>query len=261
MKAQFLVRDGYIVMNAANLCPAPRSRRRRRGCRHARRGRRRLVPEPREVRTALDRDADAAGKYMGAAEDEVAIVRNTSEANNIVVGGVPLKAGDDVLLFDENHPDQQRRVGRPRRALRIHGPAGEGRRRRQPTPARSSTRSGSALLPNTRVLSITDVSSNTGVRLPSAELCALARERGIWAHVDGAQTLGALRRDMHALGCDSTRPARTSGSWGRRRPACCSCGRSAVPSCGREWLAWGGEAPPTTQRAGGAQVRDVRPAE
>jgi selenocysteine lyase/cysteine desulfurase len=61
----------------------------------------------------------------------------------------------------------------------------------------------SALQRNTRVLSITDVSSSTGVRMPSAELCALARGRGIWAHVDGAQTLGALKRDMRAMGCDS----------------------------------------------------------
>ena len=59
------------------------------------------------------------------------------------------------------------------------------------------------MLPNTRVLSITDVSSNTGTRLPSAELCVLARARGIWAHVDGAQTFGALRRDVSAIGCDS----------------------------------------------------------
>jgi selenocysteine lyase/cysteine desulfurase len=60
-----------------------------------------------------------------------------------------------------------------------------------------------AIQPNTRVLSITDVSSSTGLKLPSAELCALARERGIWAHVDGAQTLGALKRDMRAMQCDS----------------------------------------------------------
>ena len=45
-----------------------------------------------DVRTRMAR-------YINAAADEVAIVRNTSEANNIVVGGVPLKVGDDVLLF------------------------------------------------------------------------------------------------------------------------------------------------------------------
>ena len=202
VKAQFIVRDGFIMMNAANLCPAPRS----------------VVDA---VAAAMrDEDADVSfqnrekysrlwtevrtrmAKYMGAAEDEVAIVRNTSEANNIVVGGVPLKAGDDVLLFDENHPTNN--VAWDVRAARY----GFTVRKVKIDPASADTGAiidafRKALLPNTRVLSITDVSSNTGVRLPSAELCALARERGIWAHVDGAQTLGALRRDLHALGCDS----------------------------------------------------------
>ena len=202
VKAQFMVRDGFIMMNAANLCPAPR------------------VVVDAVAATMRDVDTDVSfqnrdkysrlwadvrtrmAKYMGVAEDEVAIVRNTSEANNIVVGGVPLKAGDDVLLFDENHPTNN--VAWDVRAARY----GFTVRKVKIDPASADTGAiidafRKALLPNTRVLSITDVSSNTGVRLPSAELCALARERGIWAHVDGAQTLGALRRDLHALGCDS----------------------------------------------------------
>ena len=202
VKAQFIVRDGFIMMNAANLCPAPRS-----------------VVDAVDAATR-DEDADVSfqnrekytrmwadvrtrmARYITAADDEVAIVRNTSEANNIVVGGVPLKAGDDVLLFDENHPTNNvawdvraARYGFTVRKIKV-----------DPTTAESSAiidAFRSALLPNTRVLAITNVSSNTGVRLPSAELCAIARERGIWAHVDGAQTLGALRRDMRALGCDS----------------------------------------------------------
>ena len=202
VKAQFLVRDGFIMMNAANLCPAPRS----------------VV----DAVTAAMRDEDAdvsfqnrekytrlwaetrarLARFIGAGDDEVAILRNTSEANNIVVGGVPLKAGDDVLLFDENHPTNN--VAWDVRAARF----GFAVRRVKVDPATADvgaivdafTR---ALLPNTRVLSITDVSSNTGTRLPAAELSALARSRGIWAHVDGAQTFGALRRDMRALGCDS----------------------------------------------------------
>lgn len=202
VKAQFLVRDGFIMMNAANLCPAPR-------------------PVVDAVASAMrDEDADVSfqnrekfgrlwtetrtrlARYLGASDDEVAIVRNTSEANNNVVGGIALKARDDVLLFDENHPTNN--VAWDVRAARYGFTV-----RRVKVDAKTAD-AGSivdsfrrALLPATRVLSITDVSSNTGVRLPTQELCALARERGIWAHVDGAQTFGALRRDMRAVGCDS----------------------------------------------------------
>jgi selenocysteine lyase/cysteine desulfurase len=61
----------------------------------------------------------------------------------------------------------------------------------------------SALTARTRVLTWTDVSNTTGARLPSKELCALARERGIYTHVDGAQTFGALVINLKEMGCDS----------------------------------------------------------
>ena len=202
VKAQFIVRDGFIMMNAANLCPAPRT----------------VVDAVAAATRDLDSDvsfqnrdkynklwADTRtrlGRYLGAGDDEVAVVRNTSEANNIIVGGVPVKAGDDVLLFDENHPTnnvawevQAARYGFSVRRVKIDVATADA------TAIVGAFRS--ALQRNTRVLSITDVSSSTGVRMPSAELCALARGRGIWAHVDGAQTLGALKRDMRAMGCDS----------------------------------------------------------
>src|SRR5262245_65594897 len=42
--------------------------------------------------------------FMGASEDEIAITRNTSEGNNFIVNGLGLKAGDEVVIFDQNHP-------------------------------------------------------------------------------------------------------------------------------------------------------------
>jgi cysteine desulfurase/selenocysteine lyase len=117
VKAQFIVRDGFIMMNAANLCPAPRT----------------VVDAVTNATRDLDGDVSfqnrdkfnklwtetrsRLARFIGAGEDEVAIVRNTSEANNCVVGGVPLKAGDDVLLFDENHPTNNSRGMFARRAM------------------------------------------------------------------------------------------------------------------------------------------------
>ncbi len=36
--------------------------------------------------------------------EPLALVRNTSEANNIINGGLSLGRGDEVLLWDQNHP-------------------------------------------------------------------------------------------------------------------------------------------------------------
>ncbi|NIP83132.1 MAG: aminotransferase class V-fold PLP-dependent enzyme, partial [Gemmatimonadetes bacterium] len=42
--------------------------------------------------------------WVGADADEIAIVRNTSEGNNTVVNGLELGPGDEVVIWDQNHP-------------------------------------------------------------------------------------------------------------------------------------------------------------
>ncbi len=101
---QFSVRDDLVMMNAANLCPSPRP------------------VQQRVFELTRDVDADASfqnrGKFsglaqasrealarmMGADPDEVAIVRNTSSANATVVNALDLGPGDEVVLWDQNHP-------------------------------------------------------------------------------------------------------------------------------------------------------------
>ena len=41
-----------------------------------------------------------------------------------------------------------------------------------------------------------------GLRYPVKTLCDLARQRGVFSAVDGAQAVGVLPVDVHALGCD-----------------------------------------------------------
>src|SRR6185436_7044435 len=62
-------------------------------------------------------------------------------------------------------------------------------------------RMGSMITPRTRVLSFSHVLSSTGLRMPVAELSALARSRGTIAVVDGAQAAGGIPVDLKALGC------------------------------------------------------------
>jgi isopenicillin-N epimerase len=202
VRAQFPIKEGLAPMNAANLCPAPKP-----------------VWDA-YAAAARDEDADVSfqnrakfdaakeqtraklATYLGATADEIAIVRNTSEANNTIVGGVPLASGDEVVIWDQNHPTNN--VAWDVRAARYGFTV-----KRVTLPASPSGPDEiievfrRALGPSTKVLAITDVSSSSGIRLPSKALCAIARDRGIHAHVDGAQSFGALRRDLHDLGCDS----------------------------------------------------------
>lgn len=201
VKAQFPLRPGVLPLNAANLCPAPR-------------------PVIDAVTTAMrDVDADVSfqnraqydalrdrvrerlAAYLGADADEIAIVRNTSEANNIIAGGLELGPGDEVVLHAENHATNS--VAWDVRAARYGFTVHRVAVRPDMSAPEMIAAFRNAFTPRTRVLSFTDVSNVTGIRLPVAELCALGRERGAHVHVDGAQSFGMLRLDLHALGCDS----------------------------------------------------------
>jgi selenocysteine lyase/cysteine desulfurase len=201
VKEQFTIKPKLILLNAANLCPSPH-----------------MVRE-RVFRLTEDVDSDVSfqnrakfdglreearrklATLMGASEDEIAIVRNTSEANNTVVAGLELKPGDEVVLWEQNHPTNN--VAWDVRAARLGFTV-----KRVTLPDLTDSEAilktfRAALTAKTKVLSFTDASNNNGLKLPTKELCRIARERDIYTHVDGAQTFGALVVNLHELGCDS----------------------------------------------------------
>ena len=202
VKEQFTIKPKLILLNAANLCPSPH-----------------MVKDT-VFRLTEDVDGDVSfqnrakfdalreearrklAAFMGASEDEIAIVRNTSEANNFVVNGLPLKAGDEVVVFDQNHPTNN--VAWDVRGARNGFIVKRVSIPQIPNDVEEILKAfRAAITLRTRVLSFTDVSNTTGVRMPSKELCRIARERGIHAHVDGAQTFGALPLNLREMGCDS----------------------------------------------------------
>ncbi len=202
VRRQFAFSEDKVPMNAANLCPSPRavweavSRYTRdidSDCSFQNRA---------KFRTLLEEARSKVAGLLKASPDEVALVRNTSEANSTIHNGLQLKPGDEVLVWDQNHPTNN--VAWEVRAERFGLSV-----QRVATPSRPSGKDElisvfeKAFRPRTRVLAVTHVSNVTGQRLPMAELCQAAHRRGIYVHVDGAQTWGALDLDLHQMGCDS----------------------------------------------------------
>lgn len=201
VKRQFPLAPDLILMNAANLCPSP------------------FPVQERVFELTRDVDADASfqnrGKfgalqeasrealagYLGATPDEIAITRNTSESNNTVLNGLSLGAGDEVVLWEQNHPTNN--ISWDVRAERWGFTV-----RRVSTPPAAATADElvsafrAAMTPRTRVLSFSHISNATGVALPAADLCRMAREAGVLTLVDGAQSFGAVQVDVHEMGCD-----------------------------------------------------------
>jgi selenocysteine lyase/cysteine desulfurase len=196
--------DDSVPMNAANLCPVPLNVSAAEA-KYARELDLDLSPATRSRIEALKEDARTriAG-LLGITSDELAIVRNTSEANNVIVQGMPLEAGDEIVLWDQNHPSNS--VAWDVRAARSGCSV---RRFSVPTEAGSIDEVVdlflNSLSDRTKVLSFTHISNITGFRTPAAAICdAVRRKRNdIHIHVDGAQTWGAVAIDLGKLGCDS----------------------------------------------------------
>ena len=202
VKQQFPLEHGLIYLNAANVCPSSRPviDRHLDFLRdfHANPS----FPNREKYKPMYERLRGKLAAMLGSAPDEIAITRNTSEANNMVVTGLVLRPGDEVVITSHNH--QSNNIAWTHRARR----EGFGVKTVPvPVPARSRDEliAGfeKAITPHTRLVALTHVTSTTGILYPVREIVALARARNIWVHVDGAQTFGVLAVNVRELACDS----------------------------------------------------------
>lgn len=146
-----------------------------------------------------DARANAAA-LLGCKTEELLLTRSATEGMNWVAQGLFLAAGDRVVTTDQEHPGGRsgwdyvaRKQGVVIDTVAI--PPGEN------DAAAIVDRFAKAITPRTRVLCFSHLLTSTGLRMPVAELSALARRRGCLAVVDGAQAAGGIAVDVKALGC------------------------------------------------------------
>jgi selenocysteine lyase/cysteine desulfurase len=131
---------------------------------------------------------------------EVCFVRNATEANSIIAAGLALSPGDEVIFETHAHPggsfpwlNQAKQRGIVARLFEPDHASAEA----------NLARIRELLSPRTKVIQVSHITCTTGLVLPVAAIAELARARGIWFHVDGAQSVGMIPLDLAALGCDS----------------------------------------------------------
>ena len=136
--------------------------------------------------------------FVNAAEEEIALTHNVTEGICIVAAGLPLRAGDEVILTDQEHAGNAipwlARARRDAIVIRYFSPA--------PTAAGTLERISALINSRTRVIAVPHVTCTTGHVLPGAAISALGREKGIWVMLDAAHTAGMMPLDVKALGCD-----------------------------------------------------------
>jgi selenocysteine lyase/cysteine desulfurase len=144
---------------------------------------------------------DPLAKFVGADRDEIAIVRNATEANNYIANGFEMKTGDEVLMSDQEHPGGEqpwllraKRYGVVVKKYQIPLPP--------KSPADILNRINDAITPRTRIIFVSHITTATGVVQPVKEIASLARSKGIVSAFDGAHVTGMMKLNLHDIGCD-----------------------------------------------------------
>lgn len=139
----------------------------------------------------------AIGRFIGARESEVAILRNTGDGANAVAAGFDWKQGDEVVLADNEFPANAHPwISLRQRGVRVTLIRTE-RERLTPDVLRAH------MSANTRVVAVSWVSFEDGYRHDLAGLAEVAHERGAIFCVDAVQGLGAFRLNVGRDGIDA----------------------------------------------------------
>jgi len=155
-----------------------------------------------DLEPVVDRVREKAAALLGVTAAEVAITHNATEGMSTVAAGLALESGDEVVT--SSREEERSFLGwrhlEERRGIRI-------RTFTPPTPPEGPEKLvelvRSSLTPATRVVSLSHLSSATGLVYPLEEIAALVRPRGVFLVVDGAQPPGMLRIDLRKLGVDT----------------------------------------------------------
>jgi cysteine desulfurase/selenocysteine lyase len=147
--------------------------------------------------TEVERVRGRAARLLGAAPEEIAFVKNTTEGLGLVANGLDWRAGDQVVSCDLEYPSNVY----PWWALRDRGVETillRGENGRLPIDSVAEALESRRV----RLLALSSVEFGSGARNDLDALGALCRERGVLFCVDAIQSLGCLPLHPEASGVD-----------------------------------------------------------
>lgn len=142
------------------------------------------------------------GEYLNADANDLVYVPNATHGVNIIARSLELKPGDEVLTSDHEYGacdyTWDYLCGKTG-AKYIH--------QHIPLPVQSGEEILELLwkgvTPRTKVIFLSHITSPTALRLPVEQICARARELGIFTFIDAAHSPGQIHVDLQKLGTDA----------------------------------------------------------
>ncbi|MSQ32587.1 MAG: aminotransferase class V-fold PLP-dependent enzyme [Dehalococcoidia bacterium] len=138
--------------------------------------------------------------FVGATADEITLTQNTTEGIHLIINGIQWKPGDEMIICDLEHPSVSiPAYYMPKRqsvTLKILDT--------NPTASKAEILEmfAKAISHKTKLVFFSHVQYACGLKMPLAEIAAMAHHAGAWVLVDGAQAAGHLDLDMRVLDAD-----------------------------------------------------------
>ena len=153
-----------------------------------------LEPRIESVRRDLARE-------FGCDAEEIAITRNASEANEIMILGLDLNKGDEVVISNQNYG---RMINTWEQRVRREGIVLKQVSFKVPPPSQEYIldQFKSAVTPRTKIIELPHITNLTGQIMPIRELVDFARPRGIEVLVDGAHAFAHFPFKRDDIGAD-----------------------------------------------------------
>jgi isopenicillin-N epimerase len=153
-----------------------------------------------EVRGLVAAARERAAGFLGVDPSRAAWVRNVSEGLSAVLGTLPLRPGDELVLGTHGY-------GAVRKALRHHAVRARARIVEAPYRVGADDEEivsayAAACTPRTRLVVIDRITSSTATVVPVAAVTAALAGSGTTVLVDAAHAPGQLRDDIAAFGAD-----------------------------------------------------------
>jgi L-cysteine/cystine lyase len=134
---------------------------------------------------------EALARVLGASREEIALTNSSTESCNVVLNGLRIGEGDEVVTTDSEHPGLFGGLVASGCDLRVV-PV------RDLAAADVGAALDEAIGSRTKLIAVSHVSWLTGAVFPVEGLA----NRGVPILVDGAQAAGAFPVDVHGLQCD-----------------------------------------------------------
>ena len=152
----------------------------------------------------LEQDRIAVAKLIGAKASEIALCDSTTQALNIVLWGLNLKAGDEIVYTNLENPAAEIPLWNlaQRKGVRLLK-AGLGLGEVDEITAVEA-----CLSKRTKVFLVSDINYATGARFDLPHLSELARHHDVFLLVDGVQAVGTIPVNVGELGVDAYALAR-----------------------------------------------------